>query len=100
MALLLLLMIVPPLCAASLIAYRIWPVPALYGAAAVVWLALVALALAGLAFVAILNIALQPRTGWESVGAGLLTIYSVPLLTSGALALFLKPPPRGDREKP
>ncbi len=95
MALLLLLMIVPPLCAASLIAYRIWPVPALYGAAAVVWLALV-----GLAFVAILNIALQPRTGWESVGAGLLTIYSVPLLTSGALALFLKPPPRGDREKP
>jgi hypothetical protein len=77
MALLLLLMIAPPLCAVSLIAYRIWPVPALYGAAGAVWLALVALASAGIAFVAFLNIALQPRTGWESVGAGLLTIYTL-----------------------
>jgi hypothetical protein len=92
MAILVFLIIAPPVCAVLLIAYRIWPREGLYGAASAVWLALLVTAFAGLIFAGYLNIAVDPRGGWDSIGAGLLTIYSLPLLISGALALFLKPP--------
>jgi hypothetical protein len=100
MALLLILMILPPVCAAALLAYRIWPVTALYGVAAAVWLGLLVLAAAGLAFVIFLKVTVDPRGGWDAIGAGLLVIYSIPLLASGVLALFLRPPPPGGRECP